>query len=546
MNIVNVNGRWFQRFLLTVVLVSLTLAGVAYSDKTILRSSLTILHTNDTHGRWEPFSESIEPPEGGIARRAAAIKKLKAQSSNVLLVDAGDIAQGTLFNKYYRGSEARDLYNVLGYDAVALGNHEFDMGVKTLADKFLTGAKFDVVMANVDLASAPELVGKVKPYVIRKVGNLQVGIIGIITDEFANLSPLGKDITILPIIPTVQKAITELTAKGINKIILLSHQGYKKDIELAKAVPGIDVIVGGNSETLLGEKLDFPRYMPAPAGSYPTVVSGSQGPTLVVQAYNWGRILGQLHVSFDRSGVITEWSGRGIHLTASLPEDPAIKKMVRQLKEPLIRFGDTVIGQARVHIDGYRRSVRNQETPLGNLIADALLYTARHSKPEIAIQQGGGIRDSMMRGEITYEDVYTSFPFDNYVVEVVVPGVVIRQALEHGLSQIDLADPAESGGAFPQVAGLRMKANLRKPVGQRIESIEVKTDKGGYAPLDPARMYRVVSNSFLLGGGDGYVMFGDYLDRKNYDQTVADALIEFVRAHSPVTAAIEGRIQLTR
>lgn len=523
------------------------LGGATCPSREDARYALTILHTNDTHGRWESFSVGLEPPEAGVARRAAAISKLRTQSGNVLLVDAGDIAQGTLFNKYYRGSEARDIYNALNYDVVTLGNHEFDYGLKSLAEQFLTGAKFDTVLANVDFESAPELKGKIQPYVVKRVGLHQVGVIGVITDQFANLSPLGNTIKISPITDTVRNAIAELKVRNVNRIVVLSHQGYEADIALAKAVAGIDIIVGGDSETLLGERADFPVWAGTPSGPYPTVVTDhSTGPTLIVHALNWGRVLGRLSVNFNRDGVLTDWTGRGLYLSSNMPEDAAVKALVRKLKEPLVRYGDTVIGQAANLIDGYRVHVRNQESPMGNLVTNALLWSVRQNKAQIALQQGGGIRDSFSAGSISLENIFTVVPFDNYVVEINVPGKTVREALEHGLSQMDLQDPADSGGGFPHVAGMRYTADLRKPVGARLEKVEVKNASGKFEPLQLDKNYRMVSNNFLLGGGDGYTMFAEYTDRVNHENTIGDALTEYVKAHSPVSAAVEGRIVLIR
>ncbi|WP_204368716.1 metallophosphoesterase, partial [Neosynechococcus sphagnicola] len=267
--------------------------------------SLRLLHTNDHHAHLDPVQFG-DQPLGGIARRRTLIQQLRSQSQQQgtpsVLLDAGDIFQGTLYFLQYQGQADVDFYNVLQYDAATLGNHEFDRGPQVLAD-FIHAAHFPLLSANLEPAPASVLKNQIKPWIILPVGGQKLGILGLTTAETPILSSPGKDLTFTDPIQAAQTAVQALQAQGVNKIIAITHLGLIADRELARQVAGIDIIVGGHSHTPLGT-------MPGATNPYPIVETAPDGqPVLVVTAWEWGKYLGDLLVQFNPDGSLLSWQG---------------------------------------------------------------------------------------------------------------------------------------------------------------------------------------------------------------------------------------------
>ncbi len=507
--------------------------------------TLTVLHTNDVHARVDQFDsggntcdeEEAAANEcfGGAARLKTAADQVRAESANVVLLDAGDQFQGTLFYNQYRGSEAQEMMTLLGYQAMTLGNHEFDDGPGNLAS-FVRGLKFPVVNANMDISAEPELAGLIKPYAILEVGGEKIGVVGAITEETDTNSKPGDKIKFNDVIAGVKAAVDELTAAGVNKIIALTHIGYPADQALAKAVPGLDVIVGGHSHTLLSNTDE------AAAGPYPTVVTGSDGSqTLIVADGSWARSLGRLDVTFDAEGKVTAYEGEPILLDSSIAQDEAVQTRVKALAAPLEVLKSQVIGQASVNLDGERTTCRFAECTMGNLITDAMLWKTKGEGVQLAIVNGGGIRASIEAGEVTVGDVLTVLPFGNMIATFELTGAEVVQALENGVSRAE--NPENEGtGRFPQVAGLRYSWNPNLPAGSRIISVEVKDAAGSYNPIDPAATYKVASNDFMRNGGDGYEVFVSARNPYDFGPSLDQAVQEYIKTFSPVAPEVAGRV----
>ena len=257
--------------------------------------------------------------------------------------------------------------NALGYQAAAIGNHEFDSGPPALAD-FIEDANFPVLAANIDASAQVSLTGLIEPYTVIEVGGESIGVFGLTTEETSNISSPGPDVIFTDHTAAAAATVATLQGMGINKIVALTHLGYDVDMPLAAAVSGIDVIVGGHSHTPLGP-------MPDTQGPYPTVVTSPAGePVLIVSAWEWGKYLGRLDVTFDSAGVVQDYNGDPIRMDDTIPADPAIAADVAVWAEPLIGLGNTVIGATDVFLNGERTPVRTSETNLGDLICDALLW----------------------------------------------------------------------------------------------------------------------------------------------------------------------------
>jgi len=525
----------FKRLLLSLLLaVALTLAFVpaAMAEGPI---TVTILHTNDTHAHLESFEPFKQPLQGGVARRYTLIEQIRAEGGNVILLDAGDVFQGTLYFNQYQGQADLYFMNAMGYDAMCVGNHEFDSGPAVLA-AFIDGAEFPVISANIDVSAEPTLAGKIPAYTVLDVAGEKIAVFGLTTEDTPILSSPGPNVIFKDPISSAEATVDELEAQGINKIIALTHLGYSRDLDLAAAVEGIDVIVGGHSHTLLGD-------MEGAEGPYPTVVTSPAGePVLVVTAKCWGSYLGRLDVTFTAEGVVETYGGAPIFIDESIPENPEMAAKLAEYAAPIEELKATVIGQTAVDLDGEREHVRTMETNLGNLICDAMLWRTAADNTVIAIQNGGGIRASIPAGDVSLGQVLEVLPFGNTIVNFDLTGAEIVEALENGVSMVE-----EVKGRFPQVGGLRYAFNPDLPAGSRIISVEVwDPAQKAYVPLDLKATYRVCTNNFLYGGGDGYEVFAT--KARNVNETgllLSDVLVEYIKAHSPVSPAVEGRITIS-
>ena len=519
-------------------------AGLALGGLGFVRAqggfTLTLVHTNDTHAHLEPMELTLSGKKvrvGGVAQRVAFFDRLRAGRRNVLILDAGDVFQGTLYFNQYRGLADRYFMHRMLYRVMALGNHEFDLGPGPLAD-FLKGARFKVVSANVDVSAEPRLKDLFAPYAVVQVGEERVGVIGLTTPDTKEIANPGPTVAFLDPYESAQKAVYELLAKGVNKIVVLSHLGYGEDLKLARRLVGAQVIVGGHSHTLLGS---FPHPELRPAGPYPTVVKNPEGKdVLVVQAWEWGKVVGLLEVTFDARGQLVAYKGEALLMTPEVaPEDFFAKEALMAYAQPVMALVRQVIAEARVDLVGEREVVRRRESNLGNLIADGMLWKTKGAGTQIALQNGGGIRASIPRGPITVGRVYEVLPFGNTLVVMDLKGREILAALENGVSQWE-----QTAGRFLQVAGLRYAFDLARPAGSRVVRVEVRTERG-FVPLDLEATYRVVVNSFIAAGGDGFTVLRD---AKGYrvDTGFADAetLMEYLQERKVVEAQLEGRIEV--
>lgn len=485
--------------------------------------SMTILHTNDTHANIEPCTVTCGAPNtnlGGVARRYTAIQAVKAEVSNVLLVDAGDSFQGTLFFNYWQGLEEAHFMNELGYQAAAVGNHEFDSGPPALAN-FIAAADFPVLSANIDASAQVSLTGMIEPYTVIEVGGESIGVFGLTTEETSNISSPGPDVIFNDHTAAAAATVATLQGMGINKIVALTHLGYDVDVPLAASVSGIDVIVGGHSHTPLGP-------MPDPQGPYPTVVTSPAGePVLVVSAWEWGKYLGRLDVTFDSAGVVQDYNGDPIRMDDTIPADPTIAADVAVWAEPILGLQNTVIAATDVFLNGERTPVRTSETNLGDLICDALLWQTEGDETQICITNGGGIRASIGAGDITVGNVLTVLPFGNQVASMGLVGSDVIAALENGVSQWN---PAAPPGRFAQVGGMRYTFDPSRPSGNRILTAEVENPDGSFTPIDPDQIYRVTTNDFLRHGGDGYSVFAENaIDPYDTWAVMADSVVYYIQ-----------------
>ena len=264
-------------------------------------------------------------------------------------------------------------------------------------------------------------------------------------------------------------------------------------------------------------------------GPYPTMQNGVP----IVQAYAYGKYLGELNLTFDDEGNVTEAVGGPILMDASVSEDPAVKARIAEAAAPLDEIRNRVVAEAATPIQGDRSFCRAEECEMGSLITDAMLDRVKDQGIEIAIQNGGGIRASIDAGPVTMGEVLTVLPFQNTLSTFQVTGATLKLALENGVSQIE-----EGAGRFPQVAGMSYTFDASKPAGDRIVEVTV-----GGAPLDMEKVYGVVSNNYVRNGGDGYDMFRDAMNAYDFGPDLADVTAEFLAEQGPFTPYTDGRIK---
>jgi 5'-nucleotidase/UDP-sugar diphosphatase len=508
-------------------------SSIAASHKVL---NLTILHTNDFHARFRPISKydnncSAENNAegkcfGGSARLITAIEDARSRHENTVLLDGGDQFQGTLFYNLYKGKVAAEMMNKLGYDGMTVGNHEFDDGPETLR-AFMDAVNFPVLMANANVDMEPELKGKLqKSTVIERSGH-KIGLIGLVTEDVVDISSPGDNIIFTDAITAAQAEVDSLTAAGVGIIILMSHSSYEIDKEIAANTTGIDVIVGGHDNAYLSNISDRAK------GPYPTVVNGTQ----IVQAYAYGKYLGELSVVFDDEGEVISATGEPITIDGSVNENSQIVARLDELEKPITDLKETLVGNVSSSLNGDRAVCRVQECDMGNMITDAMRAAGMEKGYSIALANSGGIRASLDAGQVTLGEIMTILPFQNTMSTFKVTGKQLLAAIENGVSQVE-----DGSGRFPQVSGMRFSFDASKPANERVTSIEIQEGNGSFSALNLYGTYGMVSNNFIRAGGDGYKMFRSATDIYDFGPDLADVVVDYIKANPGYSGFTDNRI----
>ncbi|XP_043203015.1 snake venom 5'-nucleotidase-like [Amphibalanus amphitrite] len=508
---------------------------------------LTILHNNDVHSYFDPVDANTaacrypDDPEnpcyGGIGRLVSAVKAIKEQTPNTLVLYGGDIFQGYLYYTLFKWRVVVDMMNLVPYDAMALGNHEFDDGLDGLLP-YLDGVNHQQLCTNIDFGPlASPTTDKCLSSVVREIGGHKIGIVGFTTPETKVISKPPPAIEFLDEVSALRSETARLKAQGVNIIIAVGHSGYHRELEMAQQLEDVDVIVGGHSHSLLYTGA-APDDDPV-TGPYPTVVHQTSGrAVLVVQAYQHGKYLGVLNVTFDSAGEVADWSGNPIRLEGE--QDQEAEEILQQYKDQISEYEREVIGTTLVQL---ACTDSRSECGLGNLIADSLVRAllvpsdGQWSQVSAAIINTGGIRSRLEPGNITLSDVLNIQPFGNTISLVTLSGETLRQTFEHS---------ALGGGRFLQVAGFRVTYNMDCPEGMRLLHLEIVCTDCLVPRLEPVRAestYRVVMSTFLSGGGDGYnVISDDKIDELDTGLLDVDLMRDHIEQFSPVISGIENRL----
>lgn len=473
--------------------------------------SLTILHTNDTHGHLLPFSYPNIVPSGselsrlsarrdigGIARRTTLVKRLRkeleARGTTVWFVDAGDFCDGTPLASEYRGEADVAAMNAAGYDFITLGNHEFNNSLVQLK-KLISLFRFPVLCANaIEVSTGKPLTA---PSVLRDLGRLKVGLFGLLIRGAGQYQAGKEGVTVTDELETAQRMVKTLRPEaGI--VIALSHAGQETDEKIGSVVDGLDVIVGGHSHT----RLPLGQFMWHSEELKANNVNG----TVIVQAHQWAGELGRLDLllSKDSQGAwhVDRYRARLLPITSDIPEDPEVAAVVDRFWKPIKdRFGE-IIGQAA---DDF--SDRGDDLAPYNLVADLV---REYTGAEFVLENLGGVRAPLIKGAITRGDLMTLDPFDNKVVTFQMTGRQLKDLLQK-------SRPAVSGIRYRWENGVLTEVSMN---GQ---------------PLRDDRSYSGASNSYYAGTA----MKG--IEVTNTGRVRLDVVIEMIRKKGTVAPSYDGR-----
>ncbi|MBI2608234.1 MAG: 5'-nucleotidase C-terminal domain-containing protein [Deltaproteobacteria bacterium] len=470
---------------------------------------LVIVHTNDHHG----YCWANDQNQGGFAKQLTIIKKIRSENKNVFVLSGGDINTGAPESDLNLGEPSFKGMNLLGFNAMTPGNHEFDNPL-TLLKQQGAWATFPFISTNVyDKTTKSRLF---QPFLLQEINGLKIAILGFTTTDSAYISNVNviKDIEFKNASEEARKVVDELKGQ-VDFFIAMSHLGFypdgtleiqeSGDTTLAKNIPELSVIVGGHNHNLLEQPVQ-------------------ENNALILQAKHFAQYLGELHLKIDKhTKKIKNYEYIMHKLDENIPEDPEMLSFLKPWLDKAAVLMKEPLGTSKVVLDGIRENVRSGETNLGNLVTDAFRDL---TKADVAIHNGGGIRASMNQGTITFGDIRRSFPFNNTIVTLNLTGSELLEVLNRSAS---LPRPA---GGFLQVSGIKMTIK-----DNHIQDVLING-----APLDGNKVYSVAANDFTANGGDGYEMLKD---KKKIDSgyIISGALKQYILTKKAISPQIEGRIK---
>ena len=473
-------------------------------------AKLTIMHINDV------YEISPSGGRGGFAEVMTLIREERAQADASLLTFGGDLLSPSVLSGLTQGAQMIELMNAIGVDVGVYGNHEFDFGPDLLVQR-VGDSDFPWVATNVLSAGGSPFGGAVASWTT-EVGEYTVGVFGLLTPETDVLSSPGGGVTFAPYLDAAAAAVAQLQEQGADVVIALTHLTVAEDRALAAGVGGINLILGGHDHD---------------------PISYFENGVLILKSGYDAHFLGVVDLVIDtvesrgEERVVTypQWRFRS---TRGVAADAQVGAMVDKYNAELDEALGVPVGPTEVALDSQRSSVRSMETNMGNLIADAIRQAVG---ADVGLTNGGGIRGNKVYEPgtvLTRKDVLTELPFGNVVVLVEISGADLRAALENGVSRVE-----DGAGRFPQVSGLNFDFDPSKPAGGRVGDVSV-----GGQPLDPAKRYKVATNDYMLGGGDGYASFanGTVLIDAGGGTLMASVVMDYITQQGGAKTQAEGRI----
>lgn len=503
------------RTLALVLLALLTACATPAGDSVAVRerADITLVLVCDVYKMGE------ENGRGGMARIAAALKAEKARHGNVLIVHAGDTLSPSLMSGFDQGAHIVDLFNMTPLDIFVPGNHEFDFGPQVFRTR-MGEFKAEILAANLrDEAGKP--IEGIADSRLMALGGVRVGVIGLTADDSAVTSKPGR-LRFGESLAAAEREAGRLRKAGAELIVLVPHAG--RDLDERFFASGVaDVILSGHDHDL------FMRFNEKTA----IVEAGADGMAVVAVDLTL-----DVETKADGARKVRWWPRFRFVDTADVVPDAAVAQRVAAYEAKLDAELGEPIGRTATELDSRNAAVRGGEAAIGNLFADALRETAA---ADVALINGGGFRGGKVYpagSKLSRKDVLTELPFLNKAYVLEVSGATLKDALEAGF-----AGAENEVGRFPQVSGMRVKADLSRPDGRRVVSVHVDGK-----PLNPKRIYRLVTNDYLAGGGDGYAALkGTKVVRGESDaDLVANVVIAYIKAKGSVAPAIDGRIMVAR
>lgn len=459
---------------------------------------LEIIHTGDLHSHLFPFNVygdcKIDDEDclGGFARITSLMKEKLIENPNILIFDSGDRFSGTPYYSLTKGRYIAQSLAKMPYTAYTFGNHEFDEGTEEV-EKFVQSMPFTALASNLKFEDSEVLKNKVKKSIILSKKGRKIGIIGVVTDEISPLGLQKSKIIISDIKESVKQEVEHLKNKGIDIIIVLSHIGIDNDIELAKQVKDIDIIIGGHSHTLLSnDKNISQRY-----GNYPLVIEDK---TLILATGMGGQYVGNLRAVFDKNGVITEFSGDTLSINANIKSDEIIKNVVLSAQDNLKEILNQKIAVTNKSIGFTKgKDFCSQECDVGELITSVLLKA--FPNVDAVMLNSGGIRSSFSKGDIVYNNLAQVYPYDSKVIIAELTGHEIKEFIQHGISDFL---PNERTNAMLQTAGIEytFSAKSKKVIAISMDGKNIENEK----------IYRILTNKYIAEGGDGFPKIKNYIE----------------------------------
>ncbi len=588
----------------TVVIFGLTLSACGGNDDapTFKPIELNIAHINDHHSQLDAFAATeltldgvaTQVELGGFARQTAMFKSV-AGTQNLLKLHAGDALTGSLYYTFFKGAVDAQMMNTICFDAFTPGNHEFDDGdsvLKGFLDELGKGScKTPTIASNVVPAAGTPLaptsgVAYLKPWSIKEVDGVKVGIVAVtVAGKTVNSSRPLSTTQFNNEVASAQKAIDELKNQGVRHIIALTHQGYEADKAMAKQLTDVDVIIGGDSHSLLG---DFSAVgIATSSGSYPTITTNKNGEMVCIgQAWEYSKAFGLMNLQFNEAGAVKSCSGKATLLigdsfkrkdtagawqpmadaerTTLLANLAAKQPQVKVLRPDatatatLTTYADQValektksIGSAteslclvRVPGESTNRSGGTTDCGTANtlargsdaaqVVAEAFLFVAKRAN--FALQNAGGVRVPVAAGGLSMNTAFTLLPFTNVLVEMELSGTEVVAALEDAVA--NHLDLAQSSGSHPYAAGLRWDLDMSKAKGQRLANVQVRNKTtGAWSAIDTAKTYVLVTNDFIATGKDGYTTLGAAYSAGRYVNTYllyTQSFVDYVLAKNTI------------
>ena len=471
---------------------------------------VTLLQVNDVY----QISPVDKGRRGGLARLATLRRRIMSESPHTLFLLGGDTLSPSVASNIFKGRQMIAAWNAARLDYAVLGNHEFDFGDAVLRER-MKESRFVWLGSNVFDGQSGKLFGDMPPFVVRDFDGVKVGLFGVLTTDTKQSSSPGAAIEFRDPCGTAKETVEQLRRRGAKVVVALTHLTMEQDKRLARCAP-IDVIVGGHEHEVLTSL----------AGRTPVFKMGSDA-----------RNIGRIDLNIARAdGTLASVDWQIIPVTDEVADEPQAAAVIAEYERKLAGELDQPVGSTSVPLDARQQTNRERETNLGSFIADAY---RRLTGAQVALFNGGSIRSNTTYGPgvITKRDVLSILPFENPVVKVEVTGAQLRAALEHGVSRVR---EEREAGMFPQVSGLRFAYDGRRPPGSRVTSVRV-----GDELLDDGKTYTLASNTYVLGGGDGYTMFKEarYLIKPEEAQVEPAVLMNVILGLKEIAPQADGRIR---